>query len=152
MGINHPWPETDLQYLKDNWIKLPTIAIANHVGRTKNAVIGRAHRLGLPNLKQIQDRPAIPKPARPGVPVQRRNPFQAHKYREPLENAPTGNFRATEPASAPATLLQLNKNTCRYPLGEELKPAVLFCGSRPLPGFPYCAKCCRLAYQPPRPR
>jgi hypothetical protein len=44
------WSEHSLDYLRRNWGKMPTAKIAQAIGKTKSSAIGKAHRLGLPNL------------------------------------------------------------------------------------------------------
>lgn len=41
------WPDDKIEFLKNNWGKLETKWIAADLGITKNAVIGKAYRLGL---------------------------------------------------------------------------------------------------------
>ena len=54
------------------------------------------------------------------------------------------------------TLLELNEDTCRWPIGDPATPEFFFCGGKPLDGLPYCSYHSRVAYQPandaPRPR
>jgi len=94
-ATRHPHPnltrsiwgnEWNVQYLKDRWGKDSPAAIAAVLGTTKNACIGKAHRLGLDHLGD---------PARmPGGYVQTRTPrppYQRHGsqgYRSP--NNPGG--------------------------------------------------------------
>jgi hypothetical protein len=44
------WEPWQLQYVKDHWGKRPAREIGNEIGRTRNAVIGQAFRLGLPDI------------------------------------------------------------------------------------------------------
>ena len=46
------------------------------------------------------------------------------------------------------TLLQLNENTCRWPIGDPATPDFFFCGGKPLASLPYCHHHSRVAYQP----
>lgn len=58
----HHWTAENDQYLLDNRGLLSAAQIGNHIGVTRNAVVGRVHRLGLPKIKH-----AIPggKPRKP---------------------------------------------------------------------------------------
>jgi GcrA cell cycle regulator len=46
------------------------------------------------------------------------------------------------------TLLELNQDTCRWPIGDPASPEFFFCGGKPLTGLPYCGYHSRVAYQP----
>jgi GcrA cell cycle regulator len=46
------------------------------------------------------------------------------------------------------TLLELNENTCRWPIGDPATSEFFFCGGPPLTGLPYCNYHSRAAYQP----
>lgn len=46
----------------------------------------------------------------------------------------------------------LTAGSCRYPIGAEWGTAQRFCGNPVVAGRPYCARCCRIAYVPPKER
>jgi GcrA cell cycle regulator len=46
------------------------------------------------------------------------------------------------------TLLELNEDTCRWPIGDPATTEFFFCGGKPLDGLPYCNYHSRAAYQP----
>jgi GcrA cell cycle regulator len=50
------------------------------------------------------------------------------------------------------TLLDLESNDCRWPVGEPRQPDFHFCGKPHAPGRPYCQEHWNMAFQPPRPR
>jgi len=50
------------------------------------------------------------------------------------------------------TLLDLESNDCRWPVGEPRHPDFHFCGKPHAPGRPYCQEHWNMAFQPPRPR
>jgi GcrA cell cycle regulator len=50
------------------------------------------------------------------------------------------------------TLLDLQRNDCRWPIGEPRHPDFHFCGAPRLPDRPYCELHWQMAFQPPRPR
>jgi GcrA cell cycle regulator len=45
-------------------------------------------------------------------------------------------------------LLELNEDTCRWPIGDPAGSDFYFCGGKPLTGLPYCTHHSRVAYQP----
>ena len=59
---------------------------------------------------------------------------------EPIENIiPIGQRR---------TLLELNEDTCRWPIGDPGSTDFFFCGGQALTSLPYCSYHSRVAYQP----
>jgi GcrA cell cycle regulator len=54
--------------------------------------------------------------------------------------------------SGPKRLIDLEKNDCRWPIGEPRHPDFHFCGAPQLDGRPYCELHWRMAFQPARPR
>jgi GcrA cell cycle regulator len=59
--------------------------------------------------------------------------------------------KASKPTK-PKTLLNLEKNDCRWPIGEPRQPDFHFCGAPQVSGRPYCELHWRMAFQPSRPR
>lgn len=53
------WTAGDTDVLKKCWGKLSCAEIARKIGTTKNAVIGRAHRLNLPSLKRAPSKEMV---------------------------------------------------------------------------------------------
>ena len=55
------WSEYDDIFLRDNWGKMPAHAIGKALGgRSKNSVLGRAHRLALPKIIASPTNPRKP--------------------------------------------------------------------------------------------
>ncbi len=110
-------------------------------GITRNAVIGKARRLG---LGFCATNPG-------GRPKSGRKP-RAHPFvdRKPPNVAP-GAIADLQPeiVANPVTLLELTEWTCRWPIGDPTSPDFVFCGALPVPGHSYCAGHCRLAYAGP---
>jgi GcrA cell cycle regulator len=50
------------------------------------------------------------------------------------------------------TLLELNEQTCRWPIGDPATQEFYFCGGSAVTSLPYCAYHARIAYQPPAAR
>lgn len=155
------WTNERVDLLKRLWSEgLSASQIAAELGGvTRNAVIGKVHRLGLSGRAKAASAPAKPRrsrpaasPARPTAAAPRTIGATALK----AEAAPVAAVQA-EPAPVTelvipndqrATILQLNERTCKWPIGDPSRDDFYFCGRNSDPGTPYCAHHCRIAYQP----
>jgi len=128
--------------------------IAAEIGVTRNAVIGKIHRLGL-------------SPARPPGGSARSCPPRARRPRAAGQRAPLRLLFAdgapaadTAPASAavdsekPCSLIELEHNKCRWPIAGTAGDCAdfVFCGNEAAAGFSYCAGHARIAYRTPQRR
>jgi hypothetical protein len=52
----------------------------------------------------------------------------------------------------PKTVATLEKNDCRWPIGDPREADFHFCGAHQVPGRPYCELHWRMAFQPARSR
>lgn len=175
------WNENDLWVLQSMWAEGRTSkAIADRLGCTRNAVLGKVHRLGL-----ARNPGSSPKRVRELTPAERqaidaRREAERQEARElatlrpaprpkPSPPATGGNVQPIHPPpqqtappvqpaprqgrpAGPRTLFQLRADDCRYPLGEAREPATLFCGEPRDGTRVYCAHHCAIAYQPIVPR
>jgi GcrA cell cycle regulator len=125
--------------------------IAAQIGVSRNAVIGKIHRLGL-----SPGRP--PGGAARSCPPRARHP-RAASHRRVLrlmwsEGAPvaeTGMPTAVESVQ-PCSLLDLANGTCRWPVSEPAgrgSADFAFCGNATIEGVSYCAGHARMAYRAP---
>lgn len=123
--------------------------IAGELGITRNAAIGKAHRLGLYREAPTQPggRPKSEKPKR--VRERRITLVKPSKPLPPAIQAPS----ISEPDDAlplHVSLSELTESTCKWPFGTATP--YTFCGAASLGGLPYCAAHSRIAYQPPSER
>ncbi|MDE1570911.1 GcrA family cell cycle regulator [Aquabacter sp. P-9] len=161
------WNDERVELLKKLWSEgLSASQIASELGGiTRNAVIGKVHRLGLSGRTKSVAAPARPRKAtRPEAPTPQQRPAAAPQRpathgNTALAQMPEEDF---EPAPAPApvvadnvvtmsqrcTIMNLTEATCRWPIGEPGTDGFYFCGGRSVTGLPYCATHARLAYQP----
>jgi GcrA cell cycle regulator len=143
------WTDERVEMLKKLWLDgLSASQIAKQLGGvTRNAVIGKVHRLGLSGraapsqpARQVLKAPRAPRPAAPAPVIQRR-PIEA----VPAVIEPRTVFRVEEPGSA--TVLTLGAHMCKWPIGDPATDQFSFCGRRASDG-PYCQDHARVAYQP----
>ncbi len=149
------WTDDRVATLKKLWLDgLSASQIAKQLGGvTRNAVIGKVHRLGLSG-RAAPSQPArpvfkAPRPARPATQVQ---PAPVARRVEPAPVQPSAPpahvpvYRHEEPGSA--TVLTLGAHMCKWPIGDPATDGFSFCGRRTGEDGPYCAEHARIAYQP----
>lgn len=126
-------------------------------GVTRNAVIGKVHRLGLAGrVKVAEDASSAAKPVEAEKAVEAAptpEPVIAVAHRPAPEFPPVvARQTAVEPVSIPVsqrvTIMDLRESMCRWPLGDPTTPEFRFCGARSITGLPYCTHHAEIAYQP----
>lgn len=161
------WTEQQIQMLKEMWghgFSASDIAGRLGGGLTRNAVIGKAHRLklsaglastrgagntglrtapsasGISEIKASRKRvmlrplPVLPTPS--SVPVTK--PIQRESFRAPIDGAKRSEGIAVTKAG---------DRHCRWPVGDPRSPDFRFCGCNVHEGLPYCIDHARVAYQ-----
>lgn len=151
------WSDDRVEQLKKLWeAGLSASQIAAELGNvTRNAVIGKVHRLGLSGRAKSPSssvpRPRKTRPAqhmmRISRPVSRGNTALAHAFEMEVEADPVP-FDNVVPMSQRKTLLELTEETCHWPVGDPGSADFFFCGGKSLASLPYCAHHSRIAYQP----
>ena len=147
------WTDDRVEMLKKLWADgLSASQIAQKLGGvTRNAVIGKVHRLGLSGR------------ATPSRPV--RLPVRAASRPKRTAAKTTSTPAAKEAAPPPApiepkrlpngdyvSVLTLSNQTCKWPVGDPDDPDFRFCGRRAENGSPYCEGHKQQAYQPQKKR
>jgi GcrA cell cycle regulator len=149
------WTDERVELLKKLWSDgLSASQIAAELGGiTRNAVIGKVHRLCLSGrAKSTSTGAPRPRKARPpsmlriGRVAIRGNTALAHAYE--IEEAEPALIENIIPIGQRRTLLELNEQTCRWPIGDPGSTEFFFCGGNSVTGLPYCAYHSRVAYQP----
>jgi GcrA cell cycle regulator len=151
------WTDERVELLKKLWSDgLSASQIAAELGGiTRNAVIGKVHRLGLSGrAKSTSSASPRPRKARApshmlriGRPAIRGNTALAHAYEIETEAEPEL-LDNIIPIGQRRTILELNDQTCHWPVGDPSSTDFFFCGGNTLAGLPYCAHHSRVAYQP----
>jgi len=146
------WTDDRVSLLTKLWGEGHTAAeIAKKLGDvTRNAVIGKAHRLKLSNrASPIQQNK---KPANTNKTVARKAP--AEKIKAPSARAiskaeieKVANTSVSKDGKL-YSLLELQPRQCRWPCGDPKEAESFgFCGSEGMPGLPYCEEHSKIAYQ-----
>jgi GcrA cell cycle regulator len=127
--------------------------IAAEIGVTRNAVIGKIHRLGLGPGRPAAapGRACPPRIGRPRLPSQRQ--MLRLICAEPRATDPTGPGGAAVDSAQRCSLLELAQGQCRWPVADRASGSgatdFVFCGGTAIAGFSYCAGHARMAYRPP---
>ena len=151
------WTDERVETLKKLWAEGHSASqIAAELGGvTRNAVIGKVHRLGLAGRAKSPSS-AAPRPRKPRaashmmrVPrtSMRGNTALAHAYDLDIEPEPEL-IDNVIPLGQRRSLLELTEETCRWPIGDPGTPDFFFCGGPTITSLPYCAYHSRVAYQP----
>lgn len=157
------WTDERVEVLKKLWNDgLSASQIAAELGSvTRNAVIGKVHRLGLSGRGKTSAAVARTRPARtPAAPVRNRpatggsignaalkmTPEEMPQTLPAPRNAPFEEL--VIPFGERAGIMQLTESTCRWPIGDPASKDFHFCGRGSDNGVPYCAYHRRIAYQP----
>ena len=143
------WTDERIESLKTMWEQGQTASqIAEALGGvSRNAVIGKAHRLGLqarPSPVRAEERGDTPAPIATPEAASASPPPRAAPIRKPV--------RAVAAKPAKTTLLDLSEKVCKWPIGHPGEPDFHFCGKPSATGFPYCGEHCLIAYQAQQPR
>jgi len=153
------WNDERVELLKKLWTDgLSASQIASELGGiTRNAVIGKVHRLGLSGRAKTPAS-AVPRPRKPRAPAHmmrvtrpamRGNTALAPVHSYELEAEPEPQLvENIVPMGQRCTLLELSEDKCRWPIGDPGSQEFFFCGGKAADGVPYCAYHSRLAYQP----
>ncbi len=138
--------------------------IAAEIGVTRNAVIGKIHRLGLAPGRAISGSVSgtMSGPACEHAPRARRSPpssqrqllrliFADRASPDGATNAGLTNVAAAASVEStqPCSLLELAACKCRWPVSNGSATAFAFCGNDAVGGLPYCAGHARMAYRIP---
>ena len=104
---------------------MPITKIGLELGVSRNAIAGKAHRLGLPK---------------------RNSPIS--KSGDPRKNQNSSNLETTKELPLKILLREVewSRNRCCWPIGDPKLPGFAFCGTSIMPGRPYCEKHSILAY------
>jgi GcrA cell cycle regulator len=121
--------------------------IAAAIGVSRNAVIGKIHRLGLSSGRPAGASKRANCPPRARHP---RGPTQRRLLRLAYARAPLDEILSSMVviSTHPCTLMDIDVHQCRWPIGDPASTDFLFCGNDAIGGFAYCLGHARMAYRP----
>lgn len=148
------WDDEAVAKLKKLWSEgLSAGQIAMRISMTRNAVIGKVHRLGLASRDtssaRVRSRMATSnrrkRESRSAQPVRKEPPsaklFAADASVPPVEEL-------VIPLAERKTIQTLTESSCRWPIGDPQAADFHFCGKTKASPLPYCEFHARRAYQP----
>ena len=160
------WTDERVELLRKLWndgLSASQIAGELAEGITRNAVIGKVHRLGLSGRAKpaASQRPRAPKMVRPAPTIRTHMPppirgnlafAMAPRMADPVPQLRMA-AEVVVPLNDPVTIMELRESMCRWPLGDPAAPDFRYCGGEaPIGAGPYCRFHSRIAYQPTQSR
>lgn len=156
------WTEERVELLRKLWTEGHSASqIAAQLGGvTRNAVIGKVHRLGLSGRgKSTRPSTARAKSPRAYRPANRPNRGSMPTHGNAalkldpdalaaLAPEPKPDIREVAPIAKRASIMTLTDRVCKWPIGDPTSPDFHFCGHDVQTGTPYCSYHVKLAYQP----
>ena len=126
MENNFVWDEDKLNKLKKLWDDgLPITKIGNELGVSRNAIAGKAHRMGLPKRNS---------------PISKLGDLRKNQSKK------TSETKKHLPLKIMLRDVEWSRNRCCWPIGDPKLPGFAFCGTPIIPGRPYCEEHSNLAY------
>ncbi|MBX9863485.1 MAG: GcrA cell cycle regulator [Hyphomicrobium sp.] len=160
------WNDERVDLLKKLWSEgLSASQIAGRLGGvTRNAVIGKVHRLGLSGRattsRMKSHRPRARAATAAGARrmqqktrfAQQGNPALRALYQPEAEPYTPQAEELVIPMKERRSIQTLTECSCRWPIGDPQASDFHFCGKNKVNGLPYCEFHARRAFQPPQPR
>ena len=170
------WTDERIKELRQLWSEGQSASkIAEKLGGvTRNAVIGKIHRLGLSNRSENSEKKIITR--KRGRPAKVKN---ADNIQEQLDNSKNkdfseiksdefdklhvdasrdyktmllettlANIAELEKNAKKLNLMELTERTCKWPIGDPATENFWFCGHPSEQGKPYCSTHVSIAFQP----
>jgi GcrA cell cycle regulator len=118
------WTDDRLTKLRKLWSEGLSISqIGEALGVSRNAIAGKAHRMGLPKRPSPISKPKVEKPQQVISMVELDLPLRLELRQ-----------------------LVWSRSKCCWPTGDPKKNGFVFCGDTVVPGKPYCLSHCQEAY------
>jgi len=150
------WTEEMVENLKKMWMHgLSTSEIAKKLGVSKNAIVGKVHRLNLscrpsPIKKKDEIQKPVIKKAVKHVAKPEKNAVQEEKLQiEKIKENSSLEQKQKMSGDTLIRLTDLDSHTCRWPLGDPRDENFHFCGKKVRTGQTYCDEHAAIAYVKP---
>ena len=139
-----PWDDNNVSKLRELWDQgLPTAQIGKLLGFTKNAVVGKAHRIGLERRPSPIRRTAVKTDRKKSTsPITPKLNFEIAKKEETAIPISQQNFQPVVKNLFTKNL----KRGCEWPEGHPDESDFKFCGKERFEDKPYCIDHCAVAY------
>ncbi len=153
------WSVEHVEILRQLWLEGHSArVIGDRLGRTRNSVIGRVHRLGLPT--RLGGKACARQKPKPRA-------YNPSAFRKSRARPPELRVTRVKPASASAkrwlrevpppearmvSLMELQPGDCKWPIGDPAQPGFGFCGAKRFASFCYCQHHVAMAYIPVKAR
>jgi GcrA cell cycle regulator len=150
------WDDNRIELLKKLWGDgLSASQIAAELGGvTRNAVIGKVHRLGLSGRAKTKPTSAT-RPRKVVKPIQRTTSVAVRgnlavviDHAAEPDVLPQLRQNVVIPMTRRVSIMELREGLCRWPLGDPLQTDFAYCGGDCGTGRTYCEGHARIAYQP----
>lgn len=163
------WTDERVEKLKRLWSEgLSASQIAAQLGGvSRNAVIGKVHRLNLPGRAKSGGSTAATRAAKRPTSAPRTPNYTSRATIRTVARASGANMINEEveidgleeiaivpsrnvvvPISRKLVLTELTERTCKWPIGDPMTDEFHFCGCESPDNSPYCSYHAKLAYQP----
>lgn len=155
VATRQTWTDDRIELLKKLYAdNLSASQIADELGGnlSRNAVIGKLHRLGLMGRKRAHSIVNVAKSIRkaPAGIIRNATKIVAKaqgRYRAPELHPDTITDLPADQSDCAVKMMDANEAHCRWPIGGEPTADMLVCGAKPIKGMSYCARHCRIAYR-----
>ena len=170
------WTDERIKQLRQLWSEGQSASkIAEKLGGvTRNAVIGKVHRLGLSNRSENSEKKILTKKRGRPAKVKNTDNFQkqiennnskefSHINSDKFDDLPVNglegdknmlpeatlaNIAELEENAKKLNLMELTERTCKWPIGDPATENFWFCGHPSEQGKPYCSTHVSIAFQP----
>lgn len=171
------WTDERIELLKKLWAEgLSASQIAAELtGVTRNAVIGKVHRLGLSGrakagpaaAQRTRGKAQAAAPAMVAAPIRSGGASVAPQpvvqaiargatalkqemvaIADPAAQAIVAPGEVVVPMSRRVSIMELREGVCRWPIGDPTQADFVYCGADCSVGAPYCGFHSKVAYQP----
>lgn len=159
------WTEERAEFARAKWqegLSASQIAAALDCGISRSAVCAKIQRMGCAQrtLGFVRGPPRDPnKPRKPRSPRRQRPPAPPARMESPMDGrqrSPSGRLSPCDtppheadnliPFEQRKKLMELEPESCRWPVGDPTSPDFFFCGALALNGQPYCPIHTRRSY------